>query len=46
MKVETSWGNKKWHYTVAKNLEHMAAAHLAVESHEADIEKCWKEFKK
>ena len=32
--------------TIAKNLDRMAAAHLAVESHCADIEKCQKEFKK
>lgn len=25
--------------TIAKNLDHMAAAHLAVKSHDADIEK-------
>ena len=31
--------------TIAKNLDRMAAAHLAVESHDGDIEKCQKEFK-
>lgn len=32
--------------TIAKNLDRMAAAHSAVESHDADIENCQKEFKK
>lgn len=32
--------------TIAKNLDPMAAAHLTVESHDAEIEKCQKEFKK
>ena len=32
--------------TIAKNLDRMAAAHLAVERHDGDIEKCQKEFKK
>ena len=32
--------------TIGKNLERMAAAHLAVESHDADIQACQKEFKK
>ena len=32
--------------TIAKNLDRMAAAHLAVESHDAEVEKCQKEFKK
>ena len=32
--------------TIAKNLDRMAAAHLAVENHDAEVEKCQKEFKK
>ena len=32
--------------TISKNLERMAAAHLAVESHDADIQACQKEFKR
>ena len=31
---------------IAENLDRMAAAHLAVESHDGDIEKSQKEFKK
>lgn len=48
-KDDTACGNKlgqQKNDTIAKNLDRMAAAHLAVESHCADIEKCRKEFKK
>ena len=48
-KDDIASGSKLWQQkkdTIAKNLDRMAAAHLAVESHDAEVEKCQKEIKK